>query len=522
MIRSIRGRLQAWYALVLLAVVASFAGLLYYRVRETRFREIDVKLESAGQYLDAALRSAPPGELDGPRPERPPRPGGERGPEGRDRPPPPGPGGPGGPRGSREHFLASLVPPGFEPVEGGPGWYSGVWRADGTVLKTSALPTGTQPPVPVQPDTRRPVFSLYQRGEFREGTLLGPHGSRILVGKPIGQELAELTAFAWQLAGLGLLVLGVGLAGGWLLSARLLRPIAHISATASAISADNLSERIDTSHVDSELTELAGVLNAMFGRLEAAFERQMQFTADASHELRTPLTILRTHAELALARPRSPQEYRETLETCLRAASRMTALVEGLLTLARADAGTLELRHEPVDLTRVVGDTVDLFAPLALRKEVKLSSDLDAVTVTGDAGRLAQVVTNLVGNAIQYNQPGGTVHVHLTTREGQALLSVQDTGCGIPQEDRPHLFERFYRVDKARSRESGGNGLGLAICKSIVEGHGGTIGFDSTAGRGSTFWVRLPATGPALLDSDPTTALRPTRPTTRRASSSGS
>ena len=140
-------------------------------------------------------------------------------------------------------------------------------------------------------------------------------------------------------------MLAVGLAGGWLASARILRPVAAISATASAISATNLSERIDAAAVDRELADLAGVLNATFDRLEAAFERQARFTADASHELRTPLAVLRSQAQLALSRPRSAEEYRKSIEECLRAAERMTALVEGLLTLARADAGKLDLRQ---------------------------------------------------------------------------------------------------------------------------------------------------------------------------------
>lgn len=308
------------------------------------------------------------------------------------------------------------------------------------------------------------------------------------------QQQAELVAFAWQLAGIGLVVLAAGLAGGWVISAQILRPVAAISATASAISATNLSERLDPQAVDRELAELARVLNAMFDRLEAAFERQAQFTADASHELRTPLAIIRTNAELALSRPRSAEEYRETVETCLRAAMRMTGLVEALLTLARSDAGKLDLRQQTVDLKQVVEESVTLLRPLAVSKKVTLSTELKAATVTGDGSRLAQVVTNLLTNAVKYNHPGGEVYVQLEAREGETVFSVRDTGCGIPEEDRPHIFERFYRIDKARARATGGYGLGLAICKSIVESHGGTIGFETEWSVGSTFWVRLPRT----------------------------
>ncbi len=467
MVKSIRTRLQLWYAAVLLAVVGGFAGLLYLRVREARLHELDARLQAAALYLDANLRRFPLFDLDGsPPPER-------------------GPGKP-PPRPSRERLLTDLdVPADAKGVS------FAVWRADGSVLKTSVPP---DEPAPSEPPAEAFAarVGLAQRGEYREATMLGPGRTRVAVWAPVGADLAELERFAWQLTAAGAVVLAVGLAGGWLVSSRILRPVAAISATASAISATNLSERIDAAGVDRELADLARVLNDTFDRLEAAFERQARFTADASHELRTPLAILRTHAELALARPRSAEEYRETIETCHRAAVRMSALVEGLLTLARADAGKLELLRQPVDLRQVVEEGVALFRPLAEGKDVRLTANLAPAAVVGDGVRLAQVVTNLLSNAIHYNRAGGEVGVRLTVEAGEALLAVSDTGCGIPEEDRPHLFERFYRVDKARSRASGGNGLGLAICKSVVEGHGGTIGFTTHAGRGSTFTVRLP------------------------------
>jgi heavy metal sensor kinase len=387
-------------------------------------------------------------------------------------------------------LLAELALPQPLPPEGGGATaaYFGVWRSDGSLLKSAALPAGLEPPkLPLSPQPR-----LQEQGEYREALMLGPGGTVIRVGRSVAREQAELFAFAWQLVGVGAVVLGVGLAGGWLISARILRPLAAISATASAISATNLTGRIDPEEVDRELAELAGVLNAMFDRLEAAFERQARFTADASHELRTPLAILRSHAELALSRPRDAAEYREALEACLRASGRMAALVDGLLTLARADAGKLELRREPVDLEKVVDESVTLLGPLGKEKGITLIARLQPALVSGDPLRLGQVVTNLLSNAVQYNRPGGEVFIQMSHTKGDVLLIVKDTGCGIPKADWPHLFERFYRVDKARSRASGGTGLGLAICKGIVEAHGGRIGFETEPGRGSTFWVRLP------------------------------
>jgi heavy metal sensor kinase len=314
----------------------------------------------------------------------------------------------------------------------------------------------------------------------------------VLVGRSVRRVEGQLAWLAGQLALTGLAVLAVGLVGGFVLSGRAVRPIAAMSSTAAAISASNLNRRIDVKGVDSELGTLAAVLNEMFARLEAAFERQARFTADASHELRTPLSIIQSHAELALSRPRAAAEYQDALDACARASKRMKAIVEGLLTLARADGGKLELRRQPLDLGALVTDAASLLAPLAAEKGVALSVEAPPLAAAGDVTRLTQVVTNLTTNAINYNHPGGRVAVTLAAEGGEAVLSVADDGCGIPEEDRPHIFERFYRVDKARSRELGGSGLGLAICKSIVEGLGGTIGFTTEVNRGTTFVVRLP------------------------------
>lgn len=508
MTRSLRWRLQVWYAAVLLAVVGGFATLLYAQVRSARFQEIDAALTSDALYLDTNLRRLPPLGPDGPR-DRPPRdrPPFDKLPKDRppdgfrdgmpDRPRPDRPDRPGPPLGrpNPERIIAELnLPPRNNPEGDHRGAeYFGVWRPDGTLAKAVALPEGVGPPVIVEGSPPATV-RLRSRGEFREAVVLAPREFRVLVGRSVRREQAEMTRFAWQLAAAGLAVLAVGLAGGWLASAGILRPIKSISATASSISATNLSERIDPATVDRELEGLARVLNDTFGRLEAAFERQARFTADASHELRTPLAVLRSQAQLALSRPRSAEDYRKAIEECLRAAERMTALVEGLLTLARADAGKLDLRREPVDLKRVTADALTQLRPFAEGLGIALGAKLAPAEVRGDASRLSQVVSNLVTNAVRYNKPSGQVRVMLQRTDGEAVLRVEDTGIGIPEADRPHVFERFYRVDKDRSRLSGGTGLGLAICKSIVEGHGGTIRLTSEVDRGTTFEVRLPAT----------------------------
>jgi heavy metal sensor kinase len=489
--KSIRWRLQAWYALVLVAVVGGFAGILYWRLRASQIQGADAWLVAAIQVLDANLRQIPPPELmhdlPGPRPprRRPPPEFDERAFALRREPPPPP---------DLETLFDRLELPEVRDPRGNvppASTYFGIWRADGTILKSSALPSDiASRETLAEKEYLEPA--TYWRGDRRESVAMGPGRTRILVGRSLLPEQAQLRRLAWQLAGIAAVVLTSGLAGGWLISRRILQPVAQIARTASGISETNLSERIDGNAVDEELAELAQVLNATFARLEAAFARQARFTADASHELRTPLTILRSHAELALARPRSAAEYRHTIEACLLASQRMSALVEGLLTLARADAGKLQADCRPVDLPKIIEDTTALLAPLAQAKEVSICKTLEPASVRGDPLRLGQLVNNLIGNAIQFSRPGGQVNVQLSSLGETANISVVDNGCGIPEQDQPHIFERFYRVDKARSRSAGGMGLGLAICKSIVEAHSGSIGFESKPGQGSHFWVKLP------------------------------
>lgn len=510
MARSIRLRLLGWNAAVLTGVVAGFAGLLYFEARASRLRAVDARLEAAAAGLESALRLFPPHELTGEPPPRPPY----RDPDAGPRPfPPPrpqylkpaaevplpfgptgpqrgAPGGPGPGPAPRARLLAGLDLPGRP---GGPeaSLYFAVWRPDGSLLKEVRLPAETVRPAGASP---RPAFAT--RGDCRELTALGPNRTLLLVGGPGGRVDAELAPFAWQLAGTGAAVLAVGLTGGWLISRRIFRPVDAIAAAASRISAANLAERIDTASLDAELVGLGAVLNETFGRLEESFERQARFTADASHELRTPLAILRSEAELALSRPRPADEYREAFESCLKAVGRMTGLVERLLTLARADAGRSGFKRGPVALDRVVGEVLSQLAPAATAKGVAVEVELSPSRATGDAAALAQVAVNLVTNAIEYNRSGGHVRVRTAATSGGVTMTVEDNGTGIPEADRPRVFERFYRADKARSRASGGTGLGLAICKAIVEAHDGQIAYAPTPGGGCTFRVTLPeATG---------------------------
>ena len=233
-------------------------------------------------------------------------------------------------------------------------------------------------------------------------------------------------------------------------------------------------------------------MNRLFSRLDASFSRQRQFTADASHELRTPLTVIRSASELALSQPRSPEEYQETIEVSLKAAERMTNLVNGLLALARLDSSNADFHLRQINLSDLASESVSLLRAIASEKQISLVSDLHSVQIFGNPESLSRMIDNLITNAIIYNKPGGKVFITLKSNDDKAVLEIKDTGVGISEEHLPFIFERFYRVDKARSRLSGGSGLGLAICKGVIEKHNGTITVQSILGEGTTFQIQLP------------------------------
>jgi heavy metal sensor kinase len=331
------------------------------------------------------------------------------------------------------------------------------------------------------------------RGAAREVFHYTPPGECILVGCDITPELAELRRLAGFLLGAGGGVLLFGLAGGWWLSTRAIRPIRDISATAARIATGDFSQRIPVADTDSELGQLAGVLNSTFARLEAVFEQQARFTSDAAHELRTPVSVMLTQTQGVLTRDRPAAEYRETVEACQRAAQRMRKLIESLLELARLDARQEPMKRERVDLAQTAGDCIDMLGPLAAERRIAIHADLPSTACQGDADRLGQVITNLLTNAIHYNQEGGEVRVIARQENGEATLTVSDTGPGISEAELPHIFERFWRADKSRTGASGRTGLGLAIVKAIVDAHRGSIEVKSQPGKGSSFVVRIPA-----------------------------
>jgi heavy metal sensor kinase len=244
---------------------------------------------------------------------------------------------------------------------------------------------------------------------------------------------------------------------------------------------------------EDEIARLARAFNELLDRLESAHGTQQRFLADASHELRTPLTVLRGEIEVALRRERPADEYREVLESSREEIERLARLTENLLSLARSDAGEGLVTREAVDLAALCVGVREAMSGMAEQKRMKLTVEAsEAVFVNGDAGALERVCLNLVENAIRYSPAGENVTLQVVNENGEAVLSVSDTGPGIGAEHLPHLFERFYRVDKARSREQGGAGLGLAIVEALVKAHGGSVSVSGVVGQGTTFTIRLP------------------------------
>jgi len=488
MFKSIKWRLQIWYGLILVVVLAGFGFTAYQLERGRTLGRIDNELHRRVGILANALRRPPPRGPDtgGPPFDR----------------PPPGQMPDNLPARNQRLPIEFHLPPqaadlfdtndsngfyfliksrdGKEIARGGevPQSQYAVWgQFEISLVKINREPELKQPPI-------------WTLDGFRETDDILPSGEIIRVGCSIAPELKELHRTAFSLTVVGALILMIGLAGGWWFVSRALRPIENISAAAVKISAGDLSQRINVAEAESELGQLASVLNSTFARLDAAFAQQKQFASDAAHELRTPVSVILTQTQTALNRERGAAEYRETVEACKRAAQRMRKLIGALLELARLDAGQERMKRMAFDLSQIARDCVELVKPLADEREVKILAELPPLEITGDAERLAQVVTNLLTNAIQYNHPGGEVRVKLASQGGLAILAVSNTGDGIPAEDLQHMFQRFYRGDKSRTGENAG--LGLAISKAIVEAHGGVIEVSSEEEVGTTFTVRLP------------------------------
>ncbi len=448
--QSIRWRLQIWYGLLLVAVLAGFGAAIYRVESDRQFRRIDGELQRRLQALAASRHPV--------KDARPPR----------------------------QQFALSPENAFLFDREGEANFYYVVWlHSSGPAIHSATAPPDV--PMPAEGDSPHRM-----RRTLHEAFLLPARGDCLLVGHPTDRDLAELHRLAWWIviAGGGVLVLG--LMGGSCLVNRALRPIHNISQAAQKIATGDLTQRITTTDSDSELGQLVNVLNSTFARLDTAFTQQGRFTADAAHELRTPVSVILAHAQYGLASECQNDEHREAFEASQRAAQRMRCLIESLLELARLDAGQESPNRDECDLAAITADSIEFIRPMAMQRSIQIQTDLTAATCRGDADRLAQVIANLLANAIDYNHDGGGIHIATRSANGTITLAVTNTGPGIPAEDLPQIFDRFHRADKARGGANGHSGLGLAIAKAIVQAHGGSIAAASESGKGATFTVTLP------------------------------
>jgi len=461
-IHSIKFRFTLWYLLVLAVLLAALSAGVYFYLSRSLYQSLDDSLELRSTQLvsfPAILESINQGEF--------------------------------------QEELGEIVilcfyadnqsvewsPPGISiPLSheflsqaiDGTGSFTTIEAAEGEGLRLLAVPVNLGPPGPTP--SIPPSLLIIARSTKQIDQALHGLVRTLIIAVPLALALAA--------------------GGGIFLARRALKPVDKIAQTAQKIGEGDLSQRINVNTKD-ELGRLAATLNEMIGRLEKAFQRQKQFTSDASHELRTPLAVIEAESTLALQKERPPSDYRQSLEIVSREARQMSSLIDQLLTLARADAGKEQWNFAEVELGKLITNlSIDVEV---LCQEKGLSFQLGQtqdLVVKGDEARLRELFMNLLDNAIRYTSAPGTISLSLR-REGQmAVVAITDTGIGIPAEDIPFIFERFYRVDKSRSRAEGGSGLGLAICRHIVEAHGGKIEVESQVGAGSTFSVWLPLQSP--------------------------
>lgn len=330
----------------------------------------------------------------------------------------------------------------------------------------------------------------------KQYTLEG-HPTLIRLGfseEALWQRLREVVV--GLLAGLPFVLVFAGL-GGYFLARHALRPIERMARRVHEINAERLSARLDVENQHDELGFLASTFNETLSRLERSFEQLRRFTSDASHELRTPLTAIRSVGEVGLQKQGTTEDYREVIGSMLEESVRLTSLVDSLLTIARADAGQIKPERKMIPVLPFVRDVVSVLDVLAEEKGQDLSVDGDdTVHVEADSAILRQVLTNLLDNAIKYSHAGGRIEVRVLRADDETVaIEVEDNGPGIPPQHRDKVFDRFYRVDEGRSRETGGNGLGLAIAKWGAEAHGGHLELFCPAGSGCVFRLVLPKAG---------------------------
>jgi heavy metal sensor kinase len=324
---------------------------------------------------------------------------------------------------------------------------------------------------------------IYKNGDLAEIIQLGTH---------LRFVTKNLSHFRSNLFTALPIILILGSLGGWVLARRSLSPIGYIASKTKTMTSKNLSEKLTPRGTGDEMDDLIGTINEMIARLESSFQRMAEFTADTSHELKTPLCAMRGEAELLLSKERATGEYQEGLAHFVEQFDHLNQMVNDLILLSKFDATQVEMKLDVLRLDLLIKDMCHLFRVLAEQKNIALEmGTIEEITIIGDKVRLQQLFTNLIDNAIKYT-PKGFIRVTVEENQEVALVKIKDTGIGIPRDEREKIFKRFYCVDKSRSRETGGVGLGLSIAEWIAHAHQGRIEVDSELGQGSTFSVYLP------------------------------
>src|SRR3989304_1673846 len=480
--RSLRFKLTLWYVLILGILLISFSTFLYFTLSKSLHRDVDNKLRSLAELVSS--ESSSPLSKFG--------------------------------FGNIDQALETSM--NLKPV----GKFIQVLDESGRIGRKSENLKNVQ--LPIMLNARKNA----SKGliPFETNRSIGNTPLRIITFPVVeNNHAAKIVQIASSLEGVEdalntlfiILIITVPLAivvailGGQFLAHKALKPVDNITQTARMITSQNLSKRIDPPKVKDEISRLIETFNEMISRLDQSFLQVKQFSSDASHELKTPLTILKGEVEVMLRKERTPQEYEQTLKSNLEEINRMSQIVEDLLLLSKADTGEIRLNKEDINLTGILNEVVAQMGMIAKSKRLHLftSNHHQDIHIFGDALRIRELFMNLIENGIKYTEEGGSIHISLQKeyppplrnltdrlekeRERFIKIIVSDTGIGISKEDQEKIFIRFFRVDKARSREQGGSGLGLSICKWIVEAHQGQIRVESGLGSGSSFVVKFPS-----------------------------
>jgi len=459
--RPLRVRLTLWYILAMVLTLLILNNYVYARVQRDMVAEVDSSLEMAASQALVSLEDEN-GRLSFQETGETPYVGqvGDNG------------------FAIRLVDMNGTVLDGWGEYEAAPSW---VPASRGYVTLAGEKTNWRLYSEPVKKEGGTVVWLQVAQSLARVNQALGSLHTQLLLGVPVAMVLAGL--------------------GGIFLAGRALRPINQITRTAQSISGSDLKQRIDYQGAADEIGRLAKMFDEMLDRLSSAFDRERQFTADVAHELRTPLTALKGQIGVTLSRVRPSTEYERTLHGLEEQVDRLIRLTTDLLFLSRLEQGRLPWRPEAIEFSDLLTGIVEQVQPLAESKGLKLKKEIpNGLSLRGDPDHLIRLFLNLLDNAIRYTQRGGQIEVRAEGEDTGLCVSVSDTGPGIPPEHLPHLFDRFHRVEVARSRATGGAGLGLAIAHEIAQWHGGRLEVESTLGHGTTFTVHLPSSPPEQRD----------------------